>query len=232
MSLMSGALYVTSGESTGSLPPGPCPQAASAVDARRVTNSARIVISEDATIIFGLVWHPHGVLLRVTKGAIRDGTIRDAVVRAELPDTPGDRAALAFTYVGVVAPPVALASGEVRHQLGVKLRAQNTCNVLYVMWLLGGEIAVSIKHNPGMATHAECGARGYAAIAPAWSSSPPVLAVGARHVLSAAIAGDELSCAIDGASVWRGALPTGARMLHGPIGLRTDNVALDRVALD
>ena len=67
------------------------------------TNRARIVITEDATIFFRRLCHPREVLLRVTKGAIRDGAIRDAVVRAQALVDGGDGAELEFTFVGEVA---------------------------------------------------------------------------------------------------------------------------------
>ncbi len=172
------------------------------------------------------------MLLRVTKGAIRDGAIRDAVVRAQALVAGGDAAELAFTFVGAVARPTPLASGELRHQLGLKLRAANTCNVIYVMWrVAGGQLAVSVKLNPGARTHTDCGARGYADLAPALARAVPALALGARHVLAARIEGDALVATADGDEVWRGGLPAAAAALVGPIGLRTDNVMLDAVEL-
>ncbi len=195
-------------------------------------NKARIVITEDATIFFRRLWHARRVLLRVTRGAIRDGAIRDAVVRAHAITGGGDGAELAFAFAGNVARPEPLASGELRRQLGLKLRAANTCNVIYVMWpVAGARLAVSVKRNPGARTHADCGARGYTDVAAAWAKPPPPLVIGARHVLVAELIGDELTAAIDGEMVWRGALPALARDLVGPIGLRTDNVMLDAIEL-
>ena len=59
----------------------------------------------------------------------------------------------------------------------------------------------------------------------------PALAEGASHVLRAEIIGDALTAWIDGRAVWHGQLPDDARALAGPAGLRTDNLALDGVAL-
>jgi hypothetical protein len=77
--------------------------------------------------------------------------------------TSGNAAELAFTYRGPTREVAHLGSGEVRQQIGLKLRAQNTCNVVYVMWYVapGTGIHASVKANPGLRTHADCGDRGY-----------------------------------------------------------------------
>jgi hypothetical protein len=50
-------------------------------------------------------------------------------------------------------------------------------------------------------------------------------------VLRAEIVGDALTAWVDGKVAWHGILPEEARALVGPAGLRSDNVALDDVAL-
>lgn len=176
--------------------------------------------------------------LCVTKGsATLKGQVDDPTVRAVAPATHGDAAALTFTYRGYSATKRELASGQERHQLGLKLRAQNGCNLVYVMWRLENKqgvpfVEVSVKRNPGQRTHAQCGTDGYTKIKPVKDSSlalVPVLTAGATHTLRAAIAGDELRAWIDDKLVWRGTLPDSARDLVGPAGLRSDNLAYDLV---
>src|ERR1700680_5017712 len=88
-------------------------------------------------------------------------------------DTPSSRgvvrvataqtAAVRFRYLGPSESSKPLASGELRRQIGLKLRAQDTCNVVYAMWHIepDSRIAVSVKRNAGKHTHEECDARGY-----------------------------------------------------------------------
>jgi len=144
---------------------------------------------------------------------------------------------MTFTYRGHTATTRELASGQVRKQLGLKLRAVNGCNLLYVMWRTdegkAPVIDVSMKSNPGARTHAECGAEGYTKLKGGRDvrlSLVPVLAAGATHTLRAAIAGDELRAWIDDKLVWQGTLPDSARGLVGPAGIRSDNLTYDLVA--
>ena len=171
--------------------------------------------------------------LCVTKGAIADAAIAEPTVRAVVPGSHGDAVQLTFTYGGRSARARALASGQLRRQVGLKLRAANGCNLVYVMWRLDPHprLEVSVKYNPGMRTHAECGANGYIKVRPAHAAPPPGLAEGASHVLRAEIRGDALYAWIDGQLAWRGELPDEARALAGPAGLRTDNVHLPRIEL-
>ena len=39
-----------------------------------------------------------------------------------------------FTYLGSTGNEAPLASGEMRRQFGLKLRAQDACNLVYAMW--------------------------------------------------------------------------------------------------
>lgn len=171
--------------------------------------------------------------LCVTKGAIEDATIAEPTVRAFALGSHGDDAQLSFTYAGKSDRARALASGQLRRQLGLKLRAVDSCNVVYVMWRLDPHprLEVSVKRNPGMRTHAECGANGYTKVRAAHAEAVPDLTEGSSHVLRAAIVGDALYAWIDGALAWQGRLPDDARELSGPAGLRSDNVKLERVQL-
>jgi len=176
--------------------------------------------------------------LCVTHGTVEAGAgamqIDQPTVRAVVPGAHGDAAELSFVYRGVTARTRALASGQQRHQLGLKLRAADGCNLVYVMWRLGPGLAgveVSVKRNPGKHTNAACGVRGYRKIRPAKSAPVPALQVGTAHTLAAEIHGDDLVARVDGAVVWRGSLHGAADAVRGSAGLRTDNVALGDVVL-
>src|SRR5258706_12989587 len=154
--------------------------------------------------------------LCVTKGAAAIGTkITEPTVRAVARGTAGDAASLTFVFHGESDTLRELANGKPRRQLGLKLRALNGCNLVYVMWRLDPrpEIEVSIKVNPGMKTHKDCGAGGYTKVKPAKHVVPPDLELGAKHTLRASITNDELSAWIDDQPVWQGTLPATAREL-------------------
>ena len=172
--------------------------------------------------------------LCVTRGAIDQAAITQPTVRAFAPSAAGDAAQLAFTFKGDAAESRALANGQDRRQVGLKLRAQDGCNVIYVMWRLDPKpkLDVSVKRNPGKRTHDECGADGYTKVKPSRRpATPPELISGAAHTLRAEIQGDELLAWIDGTLAWQGRLPDEARALSGPAGLRTDNLELANLEL-
>jgi hypothetical protein len=171
--------------------------------------------------------------LCVTKGAARIGErVTQPTLRAFAHDTSGDAASLTFTYRGETEHTRALASGQERRQLGLKLRAANGCNLVYVMWRLHPKpkLDISVKYNPGMTTHKQCGAGGYQKVKPAEHIAVPPLVIGETHTLRAEIDGDQLTVWIDDQPSWRGPLPAHARELSGPAGLRSDNLAFDLVA--
>jgi hypothetical protein len=134
-------------------------------------------------------------------------------------------AELRFTYLGPTAETAALGSGRVRRQIGLKLRAQNGCNLVYAMWRLEpkNEIAVQVKRNPGQSTFAECQNRGYRNVQPTRSAPAPDVAEGSSHVLRAEMHGTGLTVWADGAVVWQGDVGSDVLDLDGPVGLRTDN---------
>jgi len=76
---------------------------------------------------------------RVTRGhvdVLSDGRarVREPKMRAVVDASDGDAAELRFTYLGASDGDARLASGELRRQVGLKLRAADGCNLLYVMW--------------------------------------------------------------------------------------------------
>jgi hypothetical protein len=179
--------------------------------------------------------------LCVTEGEIADGPNHRLTVDVEkmrayvnLPTAQTDVAQseeARFTYVGPTTHESALGSGEIRRQFGLKLRAQNACNLLYAMWRFEPEskIVVSIKINPGQRRSSECGNRGYQNIKPRRSVSMPALRSGDSHSLQAMIEDEELRVRVDDRVVWEGSLGLDEESLRGPVGIRSDNV---RLALD
>jgi hypothetical protein len=147
-------------------------------------------------------------------------------MRATLKHRTQQEVTLRFTYLGPTAEVSRLGSGEVRSQFGIKLRAQDTCNIVYIMWHFAPDqkIAVSVKRNPGKRTHEECLDYGYINnIKPRVSAPPPPVHVDQPHVLSASMKGSNLSVIADKRVVWQGDLGRVALEFDGPVGLRSDN---------
>jgi hypothetical protein len=168
--------------------------------------------------------------LCVTNGAVTEGkagrlSVETPSSRAVVRGVTGQGAEIRFRYLGPTARSKPLASGKLRRQIGLKLRAQDTCNLLYVMWHIepGTGIAVAVKRNPGMHTHAQCAARGYVPVRAEKTMKLPSLAPNASHSLQAELRGDRLSVLADGRLAWEGSLGPLAAELDGPVGLRTDN---------
>ena len=141
-------------------------------------------------------------------------------------------AEIRFRYLGPTQTSNPLASGELRRQIGIKLDAQDTCNLLYVMWHIepDSRIAVSVKRNPGQHTHEQCGAHGYMDIKPSASIQPAKILSGDSHTLRADLQREKLTVSADGAVVWRGTLGNRIDDLVGPVGLRTDNARFEYFA--
>lgn len=171
--------------------------------------------------------------LRATLGTLQklgSGRARaDAAKMRLVAPTAEGSAELAFRYVGPSAATSTLASGAIRRQVGLKLRAQDGCNLIYAMWRIEpvAELVISVKHNPGKHVHAECGANGYTNVRPTTSAPLPPLTPGTSRKLAARLEGNRLRVHADGALVWEGTLPDAALSFNGPVGVRTDNVAID-----
>jgi hypothetical protein len=172
--------------------------------------------------------------LQVTEGAIAPAgevvmRTRSAAMRAVARDggRQATKARLRFRLLGPSDEVEPLGSGLVRQQIGLKLRAADPCNLLYVMWHATPEqsIQVQIKRNPGQTTSAQCGNRGYTEL----TSIPMPPADRALHTLDAQTrrtAGGALILAVyaDGDMVQRLTIPAAlAAGLEGPIGVRSDN---------
>lgn len=169
----------------------------------------------------------------VTKGALTDASIAEPTMRGYARGFGGDAAALTFTYRGETFETRELAGGQARRQLGLKLRAQDSCNVVYVMWRLDPtpKLDVSVKFNALKKTHEECGADGYTKVRPHKKTFVPAFEYGKTHTLRAEIVGDELYAWVDDQLRFQGTLPETARVIHGPAGVRSDNVKFDLVSL-
>jgi hypothetical protein len=133
-----------------------------------------------------------------------------------------------FTYLGPTANESALGSGEVRRQFGLKLRAQDPCNLVYAMWRMEPEskLVVSVKSNPGKHTSAECANRGYRNIKPLRSSPVPLLRTDDAHSLRAVMDADRMRVFVDNSLTWEGTLGAEVLNINGPVGIRSDNVRL------
>src|SRR5580692_4387230 len=133
-----------------------------------------------------------------------------------------------FTYLGGTTGEKPLGSGEMRRQFGLKLRAEDACNLVYAMWRIEPEskLVVSVKSNPGQHTSAECANRGYQNIQPVHSSPVPALRPGVAHTLRAEMNGAEMRVYADNNLVWEGSIGPPGGNLHGPVGIRSDNARL------
>lgn len=150
-------------------------------------------------------------------------------MRATLKFTTEQTATVKFSYLGPTGDSARPGSGKVLTQFGIKLRAQNDCNAIYVMWHFAPDqkIAVSIKRNPGKRSHAECLDRGYInKLKPRLSDSPPPVEPNQPHVLAVTMSDSDLSVTADSKLVWWGDLGPAALTLRGPVGLRSDNARL------
>jgi hypothetical protein len=171
--------------------------------------------------------------LCVTEGSLeatpdRKLSVKVPKLRAYVNQSSAQAAEIRFTYLGATSSEARLGSGESRRQVGLKLRAADACNLVYVMWRIEPQsrLVVSVKRNPGQHASAECGNRGYQNLKPRYSAPIPILASGQSHRLRANMQGDELTAAIDERLVWQGALGPAAVGLQGPPGVRTDNAQL------
>jgi hypothetical protein len=176
---------------------------------------------------------PHGKLC-VTEGAIEQGSgnrmsVNVPKMRAFVTVATTQDVEARFTYLGKTTDEKPLGSGEMRRQFGLKLRAQDACNLVYAMWRIEPEskLVVSVKSNPGQHTSAECANRGYRNIKPVHSRPVPVLRPGATHSLRAEMNEAELRVYEDNNLVWEGNVGPLGGPPNGPVGIRSDNAKLE-----
>ncbi|HEY6349632.1 MAG TPA: hypothetical protein VI636_09505 [Candidatus Angelobacter sp.] len=134
-----------------------------------------------------------------------------------------------FTYLGPTKESAPLTSGELRRQFGLKLRAQDGCNLVYAMWRIKPqqELVVSVKSNPGMTRSSQCDAHGYHTIKPTRSTTLPPVEQGKHYTLRAIIDGNQMQVYANNKLVWQGLLGAEALAFNGPVGVRTDNGRFD-----
>jgi hypothetical protein len=181
---------------------------ASRSDAWRPIKLSELCVSE------GHVTAGHGDMLSVD----------DAKMRAIVP-APAPAIEARFAYLGPTAETSALGSGAVRRQFGLKLRAQDPCNLVYAMWRFEpkAQVVVQVKSNPGEHESRVCGNSGYATVRPEQVSPVAAPAEGAPHRLAATIRGASLVVSVDGAPAWQGDIGAAP---PGEVGIRSDNVRL------
>lgn len=170
----------------------------------------------------------------VTEGAIaqRAGdrlSVNVPKMRAYVNTWSSQAIELQFTYGGPTRKTLALGSGEMRQQFGLKLRAQDACNLVYAMWRVEPEakLVVSVKRNPKAHTSAACAERGYQNLAPRQVSDLPRLRPGESHTMRAEMNNEELQVFVDNRKVWAGDVGPDAASLQGPVGIRSDNAQLE-----
>ena len=172
--------------------------------------------------------------LCVTEGEIgtaRGGWLSVNVpkMRAYLDAKTSPSVEIHFKYLGTTGNEKRLGSGELRRQFGLKLRAQDACNLVYAMWRIEPEskLVVSVKTNPGEHASAQCGNRGYRNIKPRRSQPVPRLRPGDDHSLRAEMKGEEMRVFVDKDLVWEGEVGRDALSFDGPVGIRSDNARLE-----
>ena len=89
-------------------------------------------------------WPASKAQICVTEGAIEELpghrlSINVAKMRAYVNAYTQPVAEVRFTYLGSTENEAPLASGEMRRQFGLKLRAQDACNLVYAMWRIEPE---------------------------------------------------------------------------------------------
>jgi hypothetical protein len=149
--------------------------------------------------------------LRITYGQLRAGRISSPNLRAVALDSRGDAASLVFTLHGMV--------GDANAHLGVELRAASSCHLIYVMWRVMQRTRLTVQVKAPFAT--------YLRVKPDRAELVDIPLLGCEHKLSARIDGDRLTAWIAERIVWSGTLPPPARLLHGLVGVRADQVAAD-----
>ena len=150
-------------------------------------------------------------------------------LRATLKFSTEQSVTVKFTYLGPTKEVAHSHRGEVFSQFGLKLRAHDDCNVVYVMWHFAPdqEIAVSVKRNPGKRTQAQCLDHGYLNnIKPRIADLPQPVEVNQPHVLTASMSGSDLTVTVDNKLVWWGDLGPLALTFSGPVGLASDNACV------
>ena len=163
--------------------------------------------------------------LVVTNGKILPLSIYEVETpssRADILDHNPNNLELTVKYLGPTTVKSPNADGSIQEQVGMKLRSQDNCNLVYVMRRINPNpsVSVSIKSNPGVST--TCGDKGYLMV-----KSIPVLppALNSTFVISAQFDKDDeiMTLKLDGRVLWMGDVPS---VNKGTAGVRTDNAKI------
>jgi hypothetical protein len=141
------------------------------------------------------------------------------------------QALLRFRYRGPSEKTAPLDSGAVIQQIGLKMRAMNTCNLLYIMWRIKPteEIYIAIKRNSGKSKYDDCLANGYIVLGRVPLKPLGITAATQKtHRLGASVteiagryAGE---VTIDGRRIWSDDIDAKhISDINGPVGIRADN---------
>jgi hypothetical protein len=171
--------------------------------------------------------------LDITSGAITELepailSINEPVSRATLKTGNAQVACVQFRHLGPTSRIEQSKSGQEFHQIGLKLRSLNPCNLIYVMWRIKPQpkLIILLKRNKGQSTSAECRNRGYTTLAEIPFQH---FLVGQFNELMACVqthpdGQGEVRCWVNWQEVLQA--PVGADVIqavNGPPGIRTDN---------
>ncbi len=154
-------------------------------------------------------------------------SVATPAMRAVVPASSQQDVEARFAFLGPTDQTVALGSGAVREQFGLKLRAADACNLVYAMWRFSPKpgVVVQLKSNPGEHDSQACRNNGYRDIAPTFVQPVDAPTVGRTYRLNAEMEASTLKVSIDGKVVWQGDIDQGAPA-GGPVGIRSDNARL------
>jgi hypothetical protein len=174
-------------------------------------------------LLAGLINPVTAATFKVTNGTAtyKDGVIEVSSVasRIDFPNTNGERFGIIAQYNGPTETTIPLASGVVQEQFGIKLRAANTCNLIYIMrrFTPVSKVTIMYKQNIGMTTHEECGDKGYAIIK---DIPVPSIPVGTLVRLEGKFEGSTLTVKLNDKIIWVGLVDF---RQTGISGFRSDN---------
>ena len=159
---------------------------------------------------------------------------KSSTFRTAIKNNASDSLHVFFDYLGPTVQIATLGSGLIRFQFGIYLRAQNQCNLLYVMLHIDtpNSIEVERKSNPGMSTHEECANNGYTTLKPSLTHAlPHDITAGNGVDFDTQIDSNVLSVFIDGTLVWQGDIPEDTAGENTSAGIRSDNVNIAFILL-
>jgi hypothetical protein len=155
-------------------------------------------------------------------------SISAPAMRAVVPASSRQDVEARFAYLGPTDQTVALGSGALREQFGLKLRAADPCNLVYAMWRFAPApgVVVQVKSNPAQHESQTCHNSGYGDVRPSFARKIDAPVVGRTYRLKAEMESSTLAVKIDGSLVWQGRLDSRAVADAGPVGVRSDNAKL------